>query len=342
MSTKTIRKSAILFVGAITIAFSLLPARLSAQELTLTSGTTTTVAPGDAACVTDLRVGSDTDKSLKQQGCSGNRATVFLDTGQTFLPMKVDLTASTRFVKQFHVAAVQGAPKSSFLPVLITIPVEWKGGLQNDNLVPAVGPLAGVAGFTSANMFVRLFEGTPGNPAVRGTEVSKTRFMGASHAGATGCLSVPQTEVQAAKMLATCALALFQHDEGSGTIYLSAIVETSKTYNIELELLVDVFSPNTAATPPPPLPPVESHPSANFEQEPFTSAPFGLTWTDSMSITVGTDFQSNIQALQDEITQLRADLNTLRQEFKTHTHVYLTGKGVGQNNTKVNTGPPNF
>jgi hypothetical protein len=124
-----------------------------------------------------------------------------------------------------------------------------------------------------------------------------------------------------------------------GTIYLSALVETGKTYNIELELLVDVFSPDTA---PPTVAPDVAHPLANFEQDPVTSDPLGLTWTNVMSITVGTDFQSNIQALQNEITQLRADLDTLRQEFKTHTHVYLTGKGVGQNNTKANSGPPNF
>ncbi|HET8922361.1 MAG TPA: hypothetical protein VFN26_05115 [Candidatus Acidoferrum sp.] len=344
MSIKHLRKSAILFIGAIVIALGLLPARLSAQELTLTAGTTTLVAKGDAVCVNDLRVGSDTHATTKSQGCSGNRATVNLNAGITLLPMMVDLTASTRFVKQFHVAAVQGAPKNSFLPILIAVPVKWRGGIFNDNALPNPLALPGLVGFANVNMFLRLTEGTPGNPAARGTGVSETRFMGASHGGIVGCLDIPATEVTAAKMLATCALAVFQRDDGSGTIYLSAVVESGKTYNIELELLVDVYSPDTA----PPLsgPPDLAHPHANFEHDldPLDSDPdpFGLTWNDSMSITVGTDFQSNIQALQDEITQLRADLNTLRQEFKTHTHVYLTGKGVGQNNTRATTTPPLF
>jgi len=61
-----------------------------------------------------------------------------------------------------------------------------------------------------------------------------------------------------------------------------------------------------------------------------------------MTITIGTDFQSRIAGLQNEITVLQRQLAELGKEFKNHTHVYLTGKGVGQNNTKVNTTPPNF
>jgi hypothetical protein len=346
MSMKSIGRFAILFISAIVMAFGLLATGLSAQELTLVDGTTTNVTPDAAACVNELMVRSDTGSTTKKQGCSGNRATVHLDAGVTLLPRTVDLTASTRFVLQFHVQPVQGAPKNSFLPILIAVPVKWRGGVFNDNALPNPGALAGLAGFANVNMFLRLTEGTPANPEARGNQVQENRFMGASHAGIGGCLSVPKTKVQAGVMIAKCALAVFQRDEGSGTIYLSALVETGKTYNIELELLVDVFSPDTA---PPTAAPDVAHPIANFEQDPVFSDPFGLTWANVMSITVGTDFQSSIQGLQNEIVdlqnqvkQLTSALAALRTEFLQHTHVYLTGKGVGQNNTKANSGPPNF
>jgi hypothetical protein len=339
MEYKDSRRVIIICIQLI-ICFGLLPARLSAQELTLTSGTTTLVAAGDAACVNQVMVNNNNNKGVVgRQRCSGSRAITFL-TANTDFPNKVDLTTSTRFVKQFHVAAVQGAPKNSFLPVFIAVPVKWKGALFNDSAVPA-GPLEDAGAHVDVNMFLRLTEGTSANPEARGSTVRETRFMGASHAGISGCLTVPTTDVKAGMMLATCLLAVQQRDQGSGTIYLSAIVETGRTYNIELELLTDLFSFNTGilaglgGT-------LGGHPVGNFEQGLATSDPFGLTWDGAMSITVGTDFQSDIQALQDEITQLRADLNNLKQEFKNHTHVYLTGKGEGQNNTKVNTGPPNF
>lgn len=337
MSTKDIGRFAILFIGAMVIAFGLLPARLSAQELTLTSGTTTLVAAGDAACVTQVTVRNNNNQGVVgRQGCPGNRAITFLSTG-TLVPNTVDLTASTRFVKQFHVAAVQGAPKSSFLPVLIAVPVSWQGVLNNDSVIPPVGPLQSVGANVDVNMFLRLTQGTPTDPA-RAT-VTENRFNAASNAGISGCLSIPTDGPAAVALAATCvgALLVAQTSQGTATVYLSTIVETGKTYNIELELLTDLFSFNTSTILHP-----SGHPEANFEQNQVTSAPFGLTWTDPMSITVGTDFQSTIQALQDEITQLRADLNMLRQEFKTHTHVYLTGKGVGQNNTRASTSPPLF
>jgi hypothetical protein len=308
---------------------------LHAQELTLVDGTTTLVAKGDAACVTQLTVGADTPFTVKEQGCSNNRATALLNTGFSVLPKKVDLTASTRFVKQFHVELVPGAPKSSFLPVLIAVPVKWVGSLLNDNVDPPLGPLERVVGHADVDMFLRLTEGTPGNPEARGITVEESRFNGASHAGLAGCLSIPTSEVDAAVMGVNCALTIINRDEGSGNAYLSAVVETGKTYNIEIELLADVFSPNTA-----PAGPLLAHPFVNFDQNVVTGAAFGLTWADSMSITVGTDAQSLIQGLQNEITLLQQQLGQLRGEFLTHTHIYLTGKGVGQNNTKATTTPP--
>src|SRR6266481_528754 len=336
MSRKSIGRFAILFIGALMIAFGLLPAQLSAQELTLTSGATTTVAAGDAACLTDLTIRNDvTDFGKKDHGCTGTRLFTNLATGIAAIPFdmpKVDLTATARFVKQFHVQAVQGAATTSFVPILIAVPVSWRGLLFNDNAVPGLGPLDSVGAHIDVNMFLRITQGT-----ARAT-VTENRFLGATHAGIAGCLSIPSaTAVSGANLAAKCLLAIVQDNEGSGTVFLSGIVETGKTYNIELELRSDLFSFDAGVER---VGAFGGHPQGNFANNVFNNEPFGLIWTSPMSITVGTDFQSNIQALQNEITQLRADLDNLRQEFKTHTHVYLTGKGVGQNNTRANTSTP--
>jgi len=341
MSTKDIGKFAILFVGAIVIAFGLLPARLSAQELTLPAGATSMVAAGDASCISGLTIRNDATapEAKKDHGCTGTRLFTNLATGVTLLPETVDITASARFVKQFHVKAVQGAATTSFVPILIAVPVSWRGVLFNDSTVLPIGPLDSVGAHVDVNMFLQLTQGDPLDPTR--TTVTENRINGASHGGIAGCATIPsgETLVSVANVVAKCALAVFERNLGSGTAYLSTIVETGKTYNIELELRSDLFSLNAGLLK---LGGLGGHAHGNFETNIFNDKPFGLIWTAPMSITVGTDFQSNLQALQDEITQLRADLSTLRQEFKTHTHVYLTGKGVGQNNTKVNTGPPNF
>jgi len=211
--------------------------------------------------------------------------------------------------------------------------VSWQGTLFNDSAIPPPGPLDIVGAHIDENMFLRVTQGDPQAPIPTRTVVTENRFNAASHAGISGCLSIPTDGVSAVSTAATCLAEVLQFNEGSATVYLSTIVETGKTYNIELVLRSDLFSANSGIL----AGGLGGHPRGNFE-----IGSSGLTWGDSMSITVGTDFQSNIQALQDEINQLRADLNMLRQEFKTHTHVYLTGKGVGQNNTKVNTGPPIF
>ena len=96
-----------MYVGAVMTALSLIPARLSAQELTLAGGTITTVAPGDANCLTDVTIRNDvTDGGIKDHGCMGTRLFTNLATGEGLNPFtidRVDLTATARFVKQFHV-----------------------------------------------------------------------------------------------------------------------------------------------------------------------------------------------------------------------------------------------
>jgi hypothetical protein len=68
-----------------------------------------------------------------------------------------------------------------------------------------------------------------------------------------------------------------------------------------------------------------------------------------MTITIGTDFQGRLTGfqkeigdLQNQVNELTSLLDTLSTEFRRHSHIYLTGRGIGQNNTPANTGPPKF
>src|SRR5690349_3424674 len=278
MSTKHLRTFAIVSVGAVVIPLSLYPARLSTQERTVAGGTITTVAPGDDNCRTDETIRTDvTDGGINDHGCMDTRLFTNLITGEGLNPFtidRVDLTATARFVKQFHVQAVQGAPTTSFVPILIAVPVMWRGLLSNDSVVPALGPLDSVGAHIDVNMFLRITQGTPADPAR--TTVTENRFNTASHAGIAGCLAIPEDSVASAATIAgTCALAVLQINAGSGTVYLSGIVETGKTYNIELELRSDLFSLNAGILR---VGALGGHAIGDFAVNVINNNPFGLIW----------------------------------------------------------------
>jgi len=345
MSTKSIRRLAILFIGAIMTAFGLFPARLSAQVLHLQPGTTT-VASGQATCEHEVLISQAAMGlgSAMESGCTGGVLTMKLKSGAPILPNinGVNVSAFSQLIVQFQVDTQPGAPDVSTLPVLISLPVTWKGTLFNDGVIPPVGPLDPLAAHADVNGKLYLALGQSGAPGNVGTTISAINFMGAAHGGITGCLSVPKGAISGALMIGKCVIDAFKKEQGNGIFYISGEIRTGQTYDVVLELDGDIFTLCAAAAG---CIPRDGEPAVNFETEPVTDkadSSFGLTWTDVMTITVGTDFQSRIAGLQNEIVDLQNQLNQLRQEFKTHTHVYLTGKGVGQNNTKVNTGPPNF
>ena len=340
MSRKNLRKSAILFVATLIIVFGLLPAGLSAQALHLKAGTTTKITSDQATCEHEVSNLADPptgglNPTVAESGCEGGRLTLDLDSGlpfNVFGNATIEFNAHSQLVVQFQVDTQPGAPDVSFLPVQITIPVTWKGTLNNNNLVPNSGPLAPAAAFSDINGELFLALGQPGDPRFVGTTLASNNFMGASHGGILGCISLPKTAVQAALLVAKCARDVSKREEGNGTIYLSGIIQTGQTYDLVLQLQGDIFTQGN----------YNEQDGVNFQDDKFGTDPFGLFWTDAMTITIGTDFQSRIAGLQNEIVDLQNQLSQLRQEFKTHTHVYLTGKGIGQNNTKVNTGPPTF
>ena len=338
MSTKSIGRFAILFIGAIMTVFGLLPAGLSAQELHLQAGTTTSVNSTQASCQ-DGVLPTPYPGEKVVTGCSGNQLTMFLITGNPIPAHRVDGSAFSRLIVQFQVDTQPGAPDVSVLPVVITLPVTWKGTLADSSPIPPNGPFGSLGSYADVNGHFYVATGQPGNPPNIGTTIAANDFMAATHGGITGCLTVPKGPVSGALMLGKCVLDAYKKEQGTGTIQLSGVIRTGQTYDVVLELDGRIFSALAGG--------VLGSPDAsavNFNELPFggIDPSLGLFWTDPMTITIGTDFQSRIAGLQNEIVDLQNQLSQLRQEFKTHTHVYLTGKGVGQNNTKVNTGPPIF
>jgi len=339
MSTKKSSTFAILFVGAVMIALSLFPARLSAQVLHLQAGTTT-VDSAQATC--DQAVLPTSNPGiLMVVGCSAGRLTMVLqgNLSPSFSTHTVDASAYSRLVVQFQVDTQPGAPDVSFVPVVITVPVSWKGILGDSSLVPPDFG-ASVDSFADVNGQLYLATGQAGIPQNVGPTVATNNFLAATHSGVAGCLTVPKTAVAAALMIGKCGADGLKKEQGNGTIYIAGLIQTGQTYDAVVELDGHVFGHGggvngcTAA----------GCGVVDFQRtlfgDPDPSA--GLFWSGSMTITIGTDFQSRIAGLQKEIGDLQNQLNMLRTEFLHHSHVYLTGKGIGQNNTKVNTGPPNF
>src|SRR5579859_5343102 len=241
MSMKELRKSAIFFIGAIMTVFSL-PARLSAQVLHLQSGTTT-VGSSQASCDQAVLPTPDPGGTM-DTGCSDGKLTMVLSTalGTTPLPRKVSGSAYSRLIIQFQVDTQPGAPDVSVLPVVITLPVTWKGSLEDGDLVPLTGPSSGLGSFADVNGQLYLATGQAGNLQAVGPTIATNNFMAATHTGVAGCLSVPKTAVSAALMVGECAAGVLKKEQGNGTIYLSGMIQTGQTYDVVLELEGSVFA----------------------------------------------------------------------------------------------------
>jgi hypothetical protein len=54
------------------------------------------------------------------------------------------------------------------------------------------------------------------------------------------------------------------------------------------------------------------------------------------------DLESDVARLIPFVRTIRTDLNDLEEEFVTHGHMYLTGKGEGHNNTEAYSGLPSY
>jgi hypothetical protein len=340
MSVKSLGKLGLLVLGGFVALSGLFPARLSAQMLYLQAGTTTTITNDQATCEHEVANLGDPPTggpapTEAESGCSGGQLTMDLVSGNPENPFNnstINLTAYSQLIVQFQVDTQPNAPDVSVLPVQISVPVTWEGTLFNSNVIPITGPLAPAAAYSDVNGELFLAVGQLGNPRYVGTTLASNNFMGSYHGGILGCLTVPKTKVQAAVMAAKCAVDINRKEQGNGTVYLSGMIQTGQIYDLVLQLEGDIYT----------LGNYFEVAGIYFQDNRFGQDPFGLSWAGPMKITIGTDYQNRIGDFQNQIDELRSQLDLLEHQFDTHTHVYMTGKGVGQNNTQVNTGPPKF
>jgi hypothetical protein len=294
---------------------------LHAQETVLPGGVHT-IAPAQMDCITNETVITEGPNMTVRTGCDGARSTVLIESGETLLPHAVSVSAGVKRVAQFRIDDGTGAGTGSWLPVHVVIPVHWVGRGFNDSLDPT-----DISAYLAVNSLARLTEGTSGNPSLAGRTVSEVPFEGFTHGGPNGCLSVPKGAVSAAITAVKCVAGFFMKEEGNSHVDLLAVLQTGVTYNVEVDLQGEVYSLDTG-------PQVfggalRAHPRVDFESD--SSDPFGLSITGDIRVTVGTSIAAELQDLQNQI-------NTLREDLENHTHVYLTGRGVGQNNVVASTG----
>jgi hypothetical protein len=248
------------------------------------------------------------------------RAEVFATSGPGVLA--VDTTAEVKvIVSHFQVDAASDASADSYLPIHVSVPVSWAGRFFNMTGFPQA--------VASVNMFLRLRETSATDPNVAGPLVSQSRFQGASHGGIASCLSLPTDTVSAATALVGCALAVTEREEGEAFVELSGVIRTDQPYSIELVVRADLSSPFFTN-------PIDAYVPERIN---FSDG-FGLTWRRGAVVRIGTDAEQLLSEVREEIALLKEELARLRHDFEGHYHIYLTGRGVGHNNTEARTPPP--
>jgi hypothetical protein len=297
-----------------------------ADVLSLQAGTTTAITSYQATCVNDLEQapneGPDGAHEAACYAANGVQGMgIDLGSGRPIFGHTVEATGLTQLIVQFQVDTQPDAPDASTLPVMIAVPVRWEGTLFNDNAKPRIAVLEALNSFAEVNGKLWLAESVAGDPTQAGPPIASNRFLGAYHSGILGCLSLPATEVDAAIMTAKCVVDLDKREGGEGTVYLSALIQTGKTYDLVLELDGHVHTSDNSLYEPGVGSITTSHPSIHFRTNIFQAVggdAFGLFWTAPGSITIGTDFQQNaqdIQNLRHQIARLRREVWELHREL---------------------------
>jgi|GEM_PF-1812461 len=211
----------------------------------------------------------------------------------------------------------------TFVPIHIFAPdVIWDLKLSN-------GAVSEDAGTSSATFFLRLRSDPADDLQSRGTVVSQTPIVLASHGGIRGCLSIPTGIDDVANLALSCLDATDQIQQGKASPSITAVVEVGRTYNVELAM--DLNAEKRATIKPTGL--YVGH--RNDRNDP--PGPLGnvMQWKN-LVISIGTSNDN----LQSQIDDLQEQINALREDFDGHSHSYLTGRGSGQNDTVAITGLP--
>lgn len=312
-------------VAAFTCTLVLLTSAIATAQQALTPGKVNIISPADLSCLTSETVVNPGNRMTIRKACTGPRVQLYIDSGTTLVPDTINVQANAKLSVQFRIdEPTTGVASGTWLPIHVAVPVSWTGRAFNDSVAP-VDVVANLA----VNSFVSLREGDPTDIAVNGRLISGVPFQGFTHGGPNACLSTSKDKISAALKGVKCLVGTVMKDEGTSHVDIAAVVQAGKTYNIEIELIGELFSLNTGTPITPSGQLIVGHPRINFEAD--GGEDLGLSVTGDILVTVGTSVAAELQGLQDQIDQLRHDLAN-------HTHEYLTGRGVGQNNTVAITG----
>lgn len=305
-------------LGASLVGTALFLATSAPAQIVIQPGTSRTLRPQHAICVKTSGVNPpDTvPGALAEAACptvsSSGETEVFVSSGRTI--RSVHGTAKVWFEGRFQVGNAPTEDAASLVPIYIRVPVDWTALFVNTYVLPELNRV--VADF---NIILRLRKLPPGNADSRGTVIAEDRLVGASHAGASGCITMTKSKVRAATSLASCVTNLVVRERGSSVGEISTLVEVGVSYNLELEVEVNVAHLATPGVGPT---------GADVGSDGLSPV---MNWS-RMQIAVGTDPRDLVADLQRQIDELREDLEN-------HTHVYLTGRGLGHNNTEAVSSP---
>lgn len=323
----------------VSIALAFVTATSSAQMVTIRAGSQSAFAP-DASdpcffATTEQAARLTTVIEADCEFANGAwRAKVYGRSGVGVVP--VDVTGEVKIiVAHFQVDTPDDATSTGYLPIQVVVPVSWIGRLFNAQPIPEInipGTEIGPGTEASVNMFLRLRQTDAADPNFAGMLVSQQRFEGASHGGIGNCVSLPTDTVGALTMAVGCLLAVSEKEEGSALAQLSGVIRTNQPYSIELVLRGHLDSALAIGQNGIPE-------TVNFGRSGIVDD-FGLFWSQSAIVRIGTDPNVVVSEIRDEIEMLEEELALLREEFETHYHTYLTGRGVGHNNTVAETPPP--
>ncbi len=307
------RMTRIATVSAAVVTVLCSPVAVGAQEM-LMSGQRHIIKPAQTVCLTSEVINSTfpapTPKAEADCDTANGEASVLAEDLASLLAIEV--IAASAFQYGFWIELPDGAAEPSFVPIHVDLSVNWEGALLNGHL--SFEAIADLEIYLQLRQDPDLFPG-----GSRGVVLVRESILGATHRGLDGCVNI--------KVLASVSCALTVVSEsltGSGQVTLDAVVEVGRTYSLELVIRASTDSSVqiTGLIP---------HPVRSRGGSGVISPVPGLKW-DTMTLTIGTDPAAIVADLQEQIDQLREDLEN-------HTHNYLTGPGVGHNNTLAISSP---
>jgi hypothetical protein len=284
--------------------------------LILDPGKEHVILASQATCFEDSFADPDDTIAEIATHCSTANGTADVKIVATGVLRAGNFSATAAFLVNFKVRqAEEGEAHRTFVPIQVSLPLQYAGRLRNDAVIGGVADL---------QVFLRLrsFAGEQGAVPV----------LTAHHSGVGDCLTIPTSKLEFAEAAVKCALGVQQLiDVKESSVSLFAVVETGRPYELELRMdaviqkgagLAEFLAVRSGRCD-------GSKPNCFPPDEPGSKP--GLFW-NAMFMTVGTDPAELTADLQHQIDELREGL-------RSHRHNYLTGRGQGHNDTTAVSSP---